>query len=498
MTKNYDLVEHINSINNNIANIGIMFVGHHEYWTQFPALKTNLQKHCDYFSSRLKKECNTNFIEYKDICDNYVNSKLAGDFFATQNLDMIICFITTYTPSAYANIALQKINNIPVLLLCLQPQLNLNYNQSTTELLLENVNITSLPEIANAMRRAGRKPLDCIVGYLYDDDRAWNKIKDWCEVANISHKIKDDHIGFLGHGYEGMLDMNSDPTMFDSFFRMHVEHIEMDDLERFVDTVTEAEIQIKIDEILSLFDFPDPVSDPITKKVEMVDLLWPARVSVAMDKLVCHFDLTGLAYYYRGLNDNKFERIHAGMIIGNSILNSKGISIAGELDLKNCVAMLILNRLSAGGSFAELFPIDFKDDFVLVGHDGPHHLKIAEGKPILRRLSILHGKRGTGPSVEYQLKKGPITMLGLTQTYEGKFKMLVAEGESLEGPIPPIGNTCTRGKFKPDVRTFLEKWSMEGPTHHFALGIGHLASKVEKLAKYLGIEAILITPVEYK
>jgi len=167
-----------------------------------------------------------------------------------------------------------------------------------------------------------------------------------------------------------------------------------------------------------------------------------------------------------------------------------------ELVLKNCVAMLIMNRLSAGGSFAELYPIDFENDIALIGHDGPHHLKISEGKPILRKLSILHGKRGTGPSVEYQIKKGPITMFGLTQTFDGRFKIVLAEGESLPGLIPSIGNTCTRGKFKPDVRTFLENWSKEGPTHHFALGVGLVARKIEMLAKYLNIDAVLITPVK--
>ena len=491
-----DLSNHINSIKANNGNIGIMYVGHHLYWPQFPNLKDKLKKHCNYFVNRLKKECQGNFIEHIEICDSYDSSKLAGEYFAGRNLDMIICFITTYTPSAFAAVALQKISHVPVLLLCMQPDKNLDYNKSTTELLLENVNITSLPEIAYAINRTGKKPLDCIVGNLYDDDRAWNKIKDWCEIVNLAHKIKDDHIGYIGHVYEGMLDMNSDPTMFDSFFKMHVEHLEMEDLEKFVDDVKDREIKDKIDEILSLFDFPDPDTDPITQKVEKEDLLWPAKVSVAMDKLVCHFGLTGLAFYYRGTNNNKFERMHAGMIIGNSLLTSKGISVAGELDLKNCVAMLVMNRLSAGGSFAELFPIDFEGDFALVGHDGPHHLIISERKPILRKLSILHGKTGTGPSVEYQIKKGPITMFGLTQTFEGRFKMVLAEGESLPGLIPTIGNTCTRGKFKPDVRTFLENWSKEGPTHHFALGVGHVAGKIEMLAKYLNIESVRITPVK--
>ena len=184
------------------------------------------------------------------------------------------------------------------------------------------------------------------------------------------------------------------------------------------------------------------------------------------------------------------------MIIGNSLLTSRGYPVAGELDLKNCIAMLIMDRLGAGGSFAEFHPIDFKKDFVLVGHDGPHHLLVADGRPVLRKLKVYHGKRGFGPSVEYRIKTGPITILGLTQTYNGRFKMIIAEGESLPGPIPATGNTNTRGKFKPDVKTFLERWTMEGPTHHFALGIGHIGEKIEMVGRCLGIEAAIVTPKE--
>ena len=172
-----------------------------------------------------------------------------------------------------------------------------------------------------------------------------------------------------------------------------------------------------------------------------------------MEKLIADFELDGLSYYYRGLDGNAMERLGCSLIIGCSLLTGRGFPIAGELDIKNCVAMLIMDRLGAGGSFAELHPVDFEGDFVLVGHDGPHHVGIAQGKPVLRGLSVLHGKRGRGPSVEFAIRNGPITLLGLTQTHDGRFKFVVAEGQSLPGMIPATGNTNTRGKFAPDVRT---------------------------------------------
>lgn len=472
--------------------LGVFATGHHIYWPQFPGLKEKILRHYDYFLRKLRESARATIVAFDDLCDNSHKAFEVGDFFASQQLDLLFCYVATYTPSADVLPVIQRAG-VPVVLLGLQPSSSMDYPNATTQIQLENDNATSLPEISGAMIRFNQKPVDCIVGMLYEDERAWRRMLDWCEVATVLHELKNARIGLMGHVYEGMLDMNSDPAMFDAHFGMHVEHIEMDDLRKRLDSITGEEEEAKMNEIKSIFEFPEPGKDPITRKAREEDLEWPATVACAMDKLADDFRLTGLAYYYRGLDSSEFERIHSAMIIGNSLLTSRGTPVSGEFDLKNCVAMLIMNRFGAGGSFAEFHPVDFDDDMVLVGHDGPHHLGIADGKPVLRVLSVYHGKRGRGPSVEYKLKVGPITILGLTQTYEGQFKMVVAEGESLAGPIPATGNTNTRGKFKPDVRTFLERWTLEGPTHHFALGTGHLAHKIKMLAKCLNIECVCVT-----
>jgi L-arabinose isomerase len=130
---------------------------------------------------------------------------------------------------------------------------------------------------------------------------------------------------------------------------------------------------------------------------------------------------------------------------------------------------------------------------VLVGHDGPHHINIADKKPVLRSLLKYHGKPGSGASVEFRVREGPITLLSITVDAGGRLKFVLAEGKSLRGPIPPTGNTNTHGRFAPDVRTFLRRWCAEGPTHHFALGIGHRAGVIRQLAEVLGIEAVVVT-----
>lgn len=484
-------LEYVEEVKNIKANIGVCVFGHFRFWPQFPKAKEEIMKHWDDFYSRLEKESNANIIKFDKMCDCYEVSVEAGVFFAKKDIDLLIIYHGTYTTSANIVQVIKKAGSPPNIVLTLQPNISRNYDnplELTTENSISSDVICPLPEAFNALLRCNEEPLDVIPGVLYGDEKSWDRIKDWCTVATVARKLKYDHIGYLGHAYEGMLDMQSDPTMFDGHFGMHVEHIEMDDLERIIDTVTEEEVSLKIKEISEVFDFSEPEYDPIARKVELKDINWPAKIAVVMEKLVLEHKLTGIAYYYNGHGNNINVQIMSGMILGNSFLTSKGIAISGEQDLKNCIAMLITDRFDAGGSFCEFTSVDFGDNNVSIGHDGPHHLGVSEGKPAIKFLDVLHGKTGRGPSVEYRFKLGPITIFALTQTFNGKFKIVVAEGESIPGKILKIGNTTTRVKFKLDVHTFLELWTKEGPTHHFSLGKGHIADKIEKLAKYLDIE----------
>lgn len=477
------------------ARIGVFGCGCWFYWDQFPGLKDSLIDHQRFFEQKLRDQGMQ--IVSGGLVDRPQLAAQTGDMFRRENVDFLICYMSTYALSSTVLPVVQRAG-VPMIIAALQPTRAMDYANGTTFMQLEHDNQTSLPEIVCALERANIHLPGMVVGTLHDDEEAWTRIFDWCKVARVHATVRNARIGVMGHVYEGMLDMNSDPTMFDAFFGMHCEHIELDDLQVCVDEVSDAAVKRKIEEIHALFDFPEPGSDPIAGPAQPEDVAWAARVACGLDMLVERFNLTGLAYYYRGLNGNANERLGASLTVGCSILTGQGVPIAGELDIKNCLAMLIVDRLEAGGSFAEIHPCDFENDIVLVGHDGPHHIGVAEGKPVLRGLSVYHGKRGSGVGVEFQLRNGPITCVALTQTYAGKFKFVVAEGESLPGPIPATGNTNTRCRFSPDLRTFIENWSLAGPTHHFALGVGHIAHQIENLARCWGIEYVNVTDPHYR
>jgi L-arabinose isomerase len=339
----------------------------------------------------------------------------------------------------------------------------------------------------------GKKVPDVIIGTLDDDPEAEKLIDEYCSIARVLHSLKNAHLGHLGHPINAMLDMHTDATMITSFFGCHIVQCEANQLMKSYENVTVAEIREAEKLILGFFDTPDPVSDPISMKLTDEDLQIAARVSVALRNFVRTNSLDGLAYYYDGPDESELRKVMSNLIVGNSLLTASHVPMCGESDLKTLIALLIFDRLGIGGSFAEFHPVDFKEGFVLVGHDGPHNIAIADGKPVLRSLKKYHGKPGRGAGVEFKIKEGPITMLSINSTYDGRFKFVIAEGESVSGPIPATGNTNTRGFFKPDIRTFLSNWISEGPTHHFALGTGHHASVLVKVANYLNIESKIVS-----
>lgn len=472
------------------ARVGVFNVGFHRYWPQFPGLKEQLDAYRVEFEERLK-EFGVEVIS-AGLVDDVASGRRAGDFFASQNVDLIFCSVTTYVQSAFVLPVAQR-GKAHMILAGLQPTAAMDIKTATTFDQLAHDNCTSLPEIMYAFRRSGISS-DVVFGMLREDERAWTKIKEWCYAAKVAHVLKNARIGLLGHPFEGMLDMNADPTQFSAEFGMHVDMIEMGDLRKRVDDATPAEVAAMRARIEAFFSFPEPGSDRgIAGKVTDETLDTSARVAVGLERLVADYNLDGLAHYYRGLDGNEDEQLIANIIVGASLLTANGIPIAGEGDLKNCIAMLMMDRLDAGGSFSELHPADFTEDFVFVGHDGPGHVAISNQQPALRGLSLYHGKFGHGASVEFKVKEGPITIAGLTVRESGKFALILAEGESLDGPIPATGNTNTRCKFKPDMPTFLEQWTEAGPTHHFALGIGKQISALKKVGRLFGLEVEVVT-----
>jgi L-arabinose isomerase len=465
-------------MNNSQARIGVFGIGLAAYWPQFAGLKQRLEG----YQSEVEAQIQALGAEVisAGLVDTAELAREAGIQFAREGVDLILCYIGTYATSSQVLPVVQR-TRVPVVVLNLQPVAALDYEHTDTGEWLANCSACCVPEISNAFARA-RVDFHVVSGMLRGDEKAWSEIRAWCKAAIATAALRESRIGFLGHTYPGMLDMYSDFTMIHAQTGAHVEVLEMCDLAEMVKQVTDAQVAAKKAQAREVFQIADSVSDD--------ELAWAAKVSVGLDKLTDKFALSGLTYYYRGLDGNEYERLGAGLILGNSLLTARGIPASGEGDLKTCLAMKIMDSLGAGGSYTEFYAMDFVDNFVLMGHDGPGHIAISDQKPVLRGLGMYHGKRGAGVSVEFKVRTGPITILGMTQTADGNLKMMAAQGESIPGPILQIGNTNSRLKFALGPAEFINRWCIEGPTHHCALGVGHQMELLRKVSKLLHIPLV--------
>jgi len=295
--------------------------------------------------------------------------------------------------------------------------------------------------------------------------------------------MEHNRVGLLGHYYGGMLDIYADLTRQSWAFGTHFEMLEVDELSGLRRDVGAPEIARRVDEFHAAFDVQPDCS--------LAELERAARTSLALDRMVAAHGLGSLAYYYEGTGNRENEDAIRSIILGNSLLTSRGVPVAGEYEVKNVQAMKILDAFGAGGCFTEYYAADFRADVVLMGHDGPGHIAIAEGKTKVRPLQVYHGKVGRGLSVEMSVKHGPVTLLSVVETAD-HVKLLVAQGESVPGPILEIGNTNSRYRFPIGTREFIESWNMHAPAHHCAIGVGHIAKKIGKLAALLGLECMQV------
>ncbi len=410
----------------------------------------------------------------------------AGHRFRREDVDLLFLQVTTYALSSTVLPVVQRAK-VPVITLNLQPAAAIDYarfNQmgdrtAMTGEWLAHCTACPVPEIANVFIRA-RINFHQVTGMLQNDPACWNEVDAWIEAAHVANVMFHNRLGLMGHYYGGMLDIYSDITQHCATFGGHVEFIEVDELAALRRRVTAVQIKARVAEFRRVFHvWPGCLPSELARA---------ARTSVALDRLVKAYDLGSLAYYYVGAGNAENEDTISSMILGNSLLTARGIPVAGEYEILNAQAMKIMGTFGAGGSFSEYYAMDFNDDVVLMGHDGPGHLAIAHGKPRVRPLKVYHGKAGRGLSVEMSVKHGPVTLLSVVPTADGRLKFLVAEGESVPGPILEIGNTNSRYRFSIGARVFVNQWNAQGPAHHCAVGVGHVAHKLDKLAALLGIQ----------
>jgi L-arabinose isomerase len=467
----------------NPLKIGLFGIGLDAYWPQFAALKERLESYLDRVRRRLEQPgvAVTNL----GLIDTPEKAFEAGHAFRQADVDLIFLHVTTYALSSTVLPVVRRAK-VPVIILNLQPGPAIDYasfnrlgdRTRMTGEWLAYCGACPVPEIASVFNRA-RIPFHQVTGVLDDDPACWKEVAEWIQAARVAHVLEHNRLGVMGHYYGGMLDIYSDLTQQCAQFGGHVEIVEVDELAHLRTRVDEGELRARVGLFRQAFD--------VREDCPPAELDRAARTSVALDRLVEDHRLGSLAYYYIGVGNPANEDAISSIILGTSLLTGRGIPVAGEMEIRNVQAMKILDTFGAGGSFTEFYALDYHDDIVLMGHDGPGHIAIAEGRIRVRPLVVYHGKVGHGLSVEMSVRHGPVTLLSVVQTVDGRLALQVAEGGSVPGPTLEIGNTNSRYRFTLGARRFVEEWNRHGPAHHCAVGVGHLGSRLEKLGNLLGL-----------
>jgi L-arabinose isomerase len=457
--------------------VGLVAGGLGTYWPQFPGLLPQLQRSAARVSERMT-ELNCEVIDVGFISDADEGG-VAAEKLRVAGCDLIVGFLTTYM-TATMIVPIAQRSGAPVLLINLQPTEVMDHATFDTGQWLAYCGACPLPEMANAFERCG-VPFRSVSGYV-EDANAWERISSWIKAAGVRGTLRNARHGSMGHLYPGMLDVSTDLTMVTAHLGGHMEVVEFDDLRVRVDAVSDADVDARVSLAREIFE--------LDGSVDADDFAWAAKVSVGLDRLVDDFSLDSIAYYHRGLEGEIHERLGAGMILGSSLLTARGIPVVGEFELRTSLAMLIMDRLGAGGSFTEFQALNFRDGVVEMGHDGPAHLAISDQRPLLRGLGVYHGKRGFGVSVEFDVKHGPVTAFGIGQRRDGSYVGVAAEGEVVGGPLLRVGNTTSRVDFGCDPGVWTDAWSGSGVGHHWALGIGHRIAELRATAELLELELV--------
>lgn len=460
------------------ARVGLLPTGHNYYWEQYPRLKSMGLNMYGKLRALLEP---LGEVVAPELVDTPQKAAEAGEMFRSAGVDLLLIFPFGYTPSMDMLPAVQGLN-VPIRLLNAHEDRAYNYAEADTTDYLHHEGVCCIPEFAGALRSQGQR--FAVRTGPFDDERLHKQLQADFAGAAAARSFRQLNVGLIGQVYPGMTDMPTDEHRLLRVTGRMLARPEVEELEEAYRRVTNDQLEEMYTEFRRVYE----VDDTVTNEHMRIS----AQLAVAYDEVIRRHDIDAFGYFWWGEKELITQlRAQSGLAV--SRLAARGCPGVTEGDVKTALAMKLLDLLGAGGMFVEFFAMDFDENSFLMGHDGPANVGMADGPPRLMHLDIHHGKSGHGLGIDFDLKKGPATLLNLTQFGAGDtFKLIYTIGEVVDGPILKIGNPNARVKVDRPLHEVMDDWCQEGPSHHIAMGYGDHSQALETFAEAVGFEIVRV------
>lgn len=457
--------------------IGILAVGLAAYWPQFSGMREAVLGHHAALLNLIGDGAERVELGLVDTVDG---ARAAAASLAASDVDAVFVHLTTYATSEPLLLAVAS-TNVPVVLLNVQSVRKLDVGGVRTigDWLGVAISCAALPEMTASLRRIGRR-FDVVTGHLDGDDELAKHLSSWVDACSVRRMLRTKSFGLFGRPYPGMTDLYIDETAFFDAFGTHTRHLTWDDIADAATRVADSEADARQQALRNAFEIPDEVEGAPLRSI--------ARVLAGLDRLIEAEGLCALPNHYEGAVRDDHVTVLAASNPAFSVLMAEGIACPVEGDIKVALAMLMLKAVAGTATLAELYSMDFEDDVVILGHSGAADITISRRKPTLKHSAVFHGKSGSGFLTQTFPKLGAMTLLSLTQDGDGRFVMVAAAGEIVDGPAMLLGDTNCRVRFAPGLRGFVNAWAEEGPTHHGVMAPGDHIDALRLVAKLFDVE----------
>ena len=468
---------------NTKARVGVFSIALGAYLPQFPSLVPEFEAQYEAFKKTIPDT-----VEVIDggMITTKEQSQAAGDKFRAADVDLVFMQLLTYATSYNMLPAIRDLD-VPVVLVNVQKLKALDYDHTDIASWLgEGYACGAVGESAADLQRFGKR-FDVITGVVEGGDpTVQHEIEDWCKAAQVRRRFRDTNIAQIGRPYPGMMDLYIDETNLYRRMFLYTKQFDWEKMWAIADNITDdATIRSKAQEILDTFDIEGGGS---------IEEVWEmAKYVVAFEQWVKDEKLGLIASHYDGFAQGKAGVLDSMLIPAFSMLIKQGTACAVEGDMKVAMGMSILSTIAGEGQLAEMYSIDFNDDTAIIGHSGSGDARISGKKPTMQIGKVFHGKTGGGYLTQFYPRLGPVTYLAITQDGDGNFKFIVAEAENIDKKVLSIGDTNNRVQFTCGAREFVNRWSLAGPTHHFAEATGRHIDTILKVAKILNVPVEIVT-----